>query len=308
MTTPRVPASETPSAGTREGIAIDIGGTKTRGLLLRDGMVAADHTVGSANTQNVSREEAELAFAELFAALSPSAVDRVVVGAGGADTEADKEALASLVAPHAPGARITVVHDSELLLAAAGARTGVAVIAGTGSAAWGRNDAGEESRSGGWGYLLGDEGSGYWLSREAVRLSLRRMNSGLDATGLALALCASVDAADVAGLIAAFHDPEKGRRYWAGRSRIVVEAAEQGDEGAQGILAQASGDLVVLAASVLERLGIHGPVVLGGGLGQHVSAIQNGFREGLARLGYHDVRILEQEPVFGAAALLDAPA
>ncbi|MFJ3956261.1 N-acetylglucosamine kinase [Arthrobacter sp. NPDC090010] len=304
MTTPSHPATPPRSAASVQQIAIDIGGTKTRGLLLDGDSVLADATVGSTNTQNVSREEAELAFGELFQALAPAAVDRVVVGAGGVDTEADKRALAALIAPHLPDARITVVHDSELLLAAAGAVTGVSVIAGTGSAAWGRDGDGRESRSGGWGYLLGDEGSGYWLSREAVRRSLRRMNLGESPDDLAQAVCTSVGADDVAGLIAAFHDPAKGRRYWAERSRLVVDAARGGNAEAQDILACAARDLVGLAAAVLKRLDLAGPVVLGGGLGQHVPELSGAFRAGLAELGHDDVRILDREPVFGAVELL----
>ena len=161
-------------------IGLDIGGTKTRGVRFEDGTPVADESVGSSNVQNVSPEEAARNLAELFARIGGGAVAQVYAGAGGIDTDDDAAALAALIAPHVPGARITVVHDSRLLLAAGGASTGVAVIAGTGSAAWGKNGRGEEARAGGWGYLLGDEGSGYWLGREAVRHSLRRMNQGLE--------------------------------------------------------------------------------------------------------------------------------
>ena len=93
--------------------------------------------------------------ADLFARIGGGQVAQVYAGAGGIDTDDDAAALAALIEPHVPGARITVVHDSRLLLAAGGASTGVAVIAGTGSAAWGRNAAGDEARAGGWGYLPG---------------------------------------------------------------------------------------------------------------------------------------------------------
>src|SRR6478609_52237 len=206
-----VPSSTTPSGTAAKGavIGLDIGGTKTRGVRFEDGRPVADESVGSANVQNVTPEEAARNLAELFGRIGGGAVAQVYAGAGGIDTDDDAAALAALIAPHVPGARVTVVHDSRLLLAAGGASTGVAVIAGTGSAAWGRNGRGE-ARAGGWGYLLGDEGSGYWLGREAVRHSLRRMNQGQDPDELTRALLDSCNTDDPNKLIALFHSPDTG--------------------------------------------------------------------------------------------------
>jgi N-acetylglucosamine kinase-like BadF-type ATPase len=285
-------------------IGLDIGGTKTRGVRFEDGSVVADDSVGSSNVQNVTREEAARHLAELFGRIGGGTVARVYAGAGGIDTDADAEALAALIAPHVPGARITVVHDSRLLLAAGGASTGVAVIGGTGSAAWGRNESGEEARAGGWGYLLGDEGSGYWLGREAVRHSLRRMNQGLEPDELTTALLASCGTDDPNKLIALFHSPETGRRYWAEKARLVVAAAAAGHPASQELVDQAGRDLAGLAEQTVRQLGLDGPVILGGGLGMHVPRLQASFRSALAAAGITDVRILEQDPVFGVLQLV----
>lgn len=285
-------------------IGLDIGGTKTRGVRFEDGTVVADESVGSSNVQNVSREEAALHLAELFARIGGGTVARVYAGAGGIDTDEDAAALAALIAPHVPGARITVVHDSRLLLAAGGASTGVAVIGGTGSAAWGRNSRGEEARAGGWGYLLGDEGSGYWLGREAVRHSLRRMNQGLEPDELTTALLASCGVDDPNKLIALFHSPDTGRRYWAERARLVVDAAAAGHTASQTLVDQAGRDLAALALQTVRKLGIDGPVILGSGLGMNVPRLQESFRAALAAEGITDVRVLEQDPVFGVLQLV----
>ena len=77
-----------------------------------------------------------------------------------------------------PGAAVQVVHDTELILATAELTTGIALIAGTGSVAWGRDASGAVARAGGWGYLLGDEGSGYGIAREVVRHALRLADEG----------------------------------------------------------------------------------------------------------------------------------
>ncbi|WP_255768191.1 N-acetylglucosamine kinase [Pseudarthrobacter sulfonivorans] len=285
-------------------IGLDIGGTKTRGVRFEDGVAVADQTAGSANVQNVSREQAALNLADLFARIGGGQVAQVYAGAGGIDTDDDAAALAALISPHAPGAKVTVVHDSRLLLAAGAASTGVAVIAGTGSAAWGRNSAGEEARAGGWGYLLGDEGSGYWLGREAVRHSLRRMNQGLPADQLTEALLAACGLDHPNRLIALFHSPETGRRFWAQQARLVVEAAAAGHGVSGELLDQAGKDLADLAAQALRKLGIEGPVILGSGLGMNVAPLQDAFRKYLAAAGITEVRVLDQDPVFGVLQLV----
>lgn len=310
-----LPATDSvPSTGAAHGqalsteagavIGLDIGGTKTRGVRFENGQAVADESVGSSNVQNVSREEAALHLAELFARIGGGEVAQVYAGAGGIDTDEDAAALAALIAPHVPGAKITVVHDSRLLLAAGGASTGVAVIAGTGSAAWGKNAQGDEARAGGWGYLLGDEGSGYWLGREAVRHSLRRMNQGLEPDELTTALLRSCGVDDPNKLIALFHSPETGRRYWAQQARLVVEAADAGHAPSQALVEQAGTDLAGLAAQALRKLGIQGPVILGSGLGMNVAKLQDAFRRSLAVEGVTDVRVLEQDPVFGVLQLV----
>ncbi|UXM90464.1 N-acetylglucosamine kinase [Paenarthrobacter sp. JL.01a] len=292
------------SAASGTVIGLDIGGTKTRGVRFHDGEPVLDETAGSSNVQNVTKEQAAANLAELFGKIGGGTIDQVYAGAGGIDTDEDAQALADLISPHVPGARITVVHDSRLLLAAGGASTGVAVIAGTGSAAWGKNDAGEEARAGGWGYLLGDEGSGYWLGREAVRHSLRRMNQGLEPDRLSRALLASCGVDEPGKLIALFHSPDTGRRYWAQQARLVVETADAGDQVSQALVVQAGRDLAELAGQAVRQLGLNGPVILGSGLGMNVPRLQDAFKAALAEDGIVDVRILQQDPVFGVPRLV----
>jgi len=289
-------------------IGLDIGGTKTHGVRFEDGHPVADDSAGSSNVQNVTRDQAARNLAELFGRIGGGRVDRVYAGSGGIDTDEDAAALAALIQPLVPEALITVVHDSRLLLAAGRAGTGVAVIAGTGSAAWGRNADGGEARAGGWGYLLGDEGSGYWLGREAVRHSLRRMNQGLPIDQLTAALLQSCGLDHPNKLIALFHSPDTGRRFWAQQARHVVEAAAAGHQDSAALLDQAGRDLAALAGQVLGQLKIDGPVILGGGLGMNVAPLQESFRRNLAAAGIMDVRVLGQEPVFGVLQLLAEPA
>lgn len=115
-------------------VGLDIGGTKTHGVRWLNGQVIAEAKSGSANTQNVSLDTARENLAKVFESLGSEAIDMVIAGAGGIDTQQDAERLRDLIASHAPTAQINVVHDSRLILAAGHAATGMAVILGTGSA------------------------------------------------------------------------------------------------------------------------------------------------------------------------------
>ena len=290
-------------------VGLDIGGTKTHGLLLRNGVPAAEAVAGSANMQNVSAEKAAANLAEIFTALDAGPVDRVIAGSGGIDTDDDAAVLRALITPHVPGAAVDVIHDTRLILAAGEAPDGIAVIAGTGSVAWGLNPAGQEARCGGWGYLLGDEGSGYWVAREAVRHTLRTFNLGGEPDELAASLMRACSVTEPVQLISLFHSRETGRRYWAAKAGVVFDAALQGSTAAVEIVAAASRHLAGLASDTARLLGIEGPVVVGGGMGMHQPLLQEQLRQDLERAGLRDIRFLRRDPVHGAGFLTagDAP-
>ena len=291
----------------RTAIGLDIGGTKTHGIRLQGVDVVAEAVSGSANVQNVSREQARYNLAEIFAALGSADVSRVVAGSGGVDTPEDAAALRSLILEHVPGADVSVVHDTRLILAAGEAPAGIGLIAGTGSVAWGMDEAGTQARSGGWGYLLGDEGSAYWIGREAVRHTLRLHDLGQEPDRLAaeLMLAVGVDAPET--LIARFHG-DTGRRYWASMARVVFEAAQEGHGPSRSIVATAARDLAGLVGDVAAQLGIRGPVVIGGGIGVHQPLLQDVLEAGLSARGLADIRFLTQDPVFGVRYLLESGA
>ena len=291
--------------GTHHGtvIGVDIGGTKTRGIRIIDGTVADDRSTGSANVQNVTLEEAARRLGELLSWLGAADADAVFVGAGGIDTDADAEQLRRLIAPHAPRAAVTVIHDTRLILAAGGTDTGIAVISGTGSAVWGSNAAGQTGRAGGWGYLLGDEGSGYWFGREAVRHSLDRANRGLDIDPLTREVLRYCGLAAPEQLISLFHG-SAGRHYWADVSRLVFDAATAGHGPSLAIIDAGARQVAGQAAAVAAQIGIRGPVVLGGGLVTNQPAFQQSITGYLEDLGLSDIRVLSREPVFGVLELV----
>lgn len=286
-----------------ELIGIDIGGSKTHGVLFKDGQPVREATAGSANVQNVSVAEAAAALKELFSQLKPTGVTPVIAGAGGIDTPSDEQALRNLLRFYAPEARIDVIHDSRLILAAAGVQEGVAVIAGTGSVAWGRSSDGMEARRGGWGYLLGDEGSGYWVGRAAVRHALRLLDEHRNPDRLTASLLRSTRLDNPAALIAMFHSPDHGRNFWAKQSRCVTELAATGEAASIELLSQSGRDLAWLAKETAGQLGIKGPIILGGGLGINCPTLQRAFSHTLTSEGLGPVEVLGCPPAYGALYL-----
>lgn len=278
----------------------DIGGSKTHAVRTEDGRVVAETIVGSANVSSMGVAEAgrqlEIAIARLG---GPHRVQSAMAGSAGVDTPASKQRLEELLGERIPGAVIGVVHDTQLILAAAGLDEGIALISGTGAVAWGRW-AGRTMRAGGWGHLLGDEGSGYWVVREVVRQALRDNDTGRPMAPLTkrLAQACQVDTAlDLHDLFYTRAD----RQYWSRRSEVVFSLA--GDDRADAIIEEAARALADVIVTVADGLGTTGPVVLGGGQVVHQPLLQRRIRDLIAPRGITDIRVLDVDPVYGALRL-----
>ncbi len=140
---------------------------------------------------------------------------------------ADKEAIVSEILA---SDQIIVTHDALIALAGATAGTpGIIVIAGTGSIAFGRNAAGLTARAGGWGYVFGDEGSGFDIVRQALRAALRLEEGWGRATSLRAVLLGASGARDANDLLHRFYTPEFPRPRIAAMAKLVDQAAGEGD-------------------------------------------------------------------------------
>ena len=200
---------------------------------------------------------------------------------------------------------MVIVNDAMLVLPAAGLDAGVGVICGTGSIAVGAWE-GREARAGGFGYLLGDEGSGYWITRAAVRALLDRRDRGIPLGELGDQLLAAAEASDIDALHRMFYDYPHPRR-WARHAPLVLDS---GDPAAPLITIEAAQALAALAASATRRLAAPTglPVVLGGGLMAHPALRAAATLAVGAALPGSDVRALTDPPVAGAVRLAQAAA
>ena len=146
--------------------------------------------------------------------------------------------------------------DNDALVARAGAlacRPGVVVIAGTGSVALGEDAGGRQAKAGGWGYIFGDEGSGFALGLGAVRAALRAR----DGTGPETVLTERIPGAIGRGLgeiAPAFYETRIHRSQIAALAPVVTAAAADGDAVSQELVREAADWLAVLAAAVIRRL------------------------------------------------------
>ncbi|HXM44843.1 MAG TPA: BadF/BadG/BcrA/BcrD ATPase family protein [Bryobacteraceae bacterium] len=154
-----------------------------------------------------------------------------------------------------PADLLLVTDDAVIALAGAtGGEPGIVTIAGTGSIAFGRNAAGGAARVGGWGYIFGDEGSGFDIARQALRAALRAEEGWGPPTALAHALLDATGAADANGALHLFYTPDWPRSRMATLAPLVDAAAMAGDAVARDILHNAAQQLAVLTSSVRGQL------------------------------------------------------
>jgi N-acetylglucosamine kinase len=151
--------------------------------------------------------------------------------------------------------RLVVTTDAVIALAGATASgQGIIVISGTGSIGFGRNGEGRTVRAGGWGYVYGDEGSGFDIARQALRAILRMDEGWGAATGLRELLLDATGARNANEVLHLFYTDEWPRSQVATLAPLVDSAAAEGDAVAVQIIGNAAQDLALLATSVRGQL------------------------------------------------------
>jgi glucosamine kinase len=293
-------------------IGIDIGGSKTHAVSYlssaTDGNTTVEAYAGSANIASVGEAEAATQIAAVLAGIAAQGhggtPDVVCAGAAGVDSPEGEQRLRSVLAPQIGDAHLEVVHDAHLILAAAGVSDGIAVISGTGSVAWGHLPDGRTARAGGWGYLIGDEGSGYGIARDAVRHVLTQADHGQPADLLATTMLEACGVATPHALLDHFY-AQTERRYWAQKSEVVFALSDAGDPAAQRIVHSAAASLAELVRQVHRALGQPAdlPVVLGGGVFANQPCFPDVLRSHLADGDPTELHTITQDPAHGALEL-----
>lgn len=295
-------------------LAVDGGGSKTASILATaDGTIIGRGTAGASNHQAIGIDNAERqltlvvdrAFADAGRTRGPVAA--ACLGLSGVDRPEDLALTQSWLDRTLPGTNAKIANDAHLVLAAGTPDGwGIALICGTGAICYGRDLDGKQARSDGWGHILGDDGSGYYLGRAALRAVMRAHDGRGSQTRLTDAVLAHWSLSEPERLLYRIYHEGATSTEIAALSRLVEEAAEASDAVALDIIRQAGHELAITVRSVALALGFEGavPIALAGGAITKGKLIRQAFLEAVAGLGLAlDPIECVDEPVVGALRL-----
>jgi N-acetylglucosamine kinase-like BadF-type ATPase len=239
-------------------IGIDGGGTKTD-LAIVDaaGEVIARQQGPTSNQAVVGFAQASAALIEVITEAASEASIPVPLTAGwiglaGSDRPEDRESFARALDYLVGDLRIT--NDAELVLSGTPDGAGIALIAGTGSIAFARNGDGLTGRSGGWGHIIGDEGSAYRVAVDGLRAVAAATDGRGPETELTETLMTAWRAETPQQFIPRVYDPAVKKADIAATAPLVIAAAERGDAVATAIIEGAGDDLAGLVSSLARRV------------------------------------------------------
>jgi N-acetylglucosamine kinase-like BadF-type ATPase len=243
-------------------LGIDGGGTKTVAVLLAEnGQEIARAVSGPSNVYAVGAAVAEASLREVIggvlaaAGLAAEEVTAVGLAAAGAARPDDRQRALELLARVTPFRRVVVTHDAEAaLVGGVGRRYGVVLVAGTGAMAYGVNARGESRRADGWGYRLGDEGSGHWIGLEGLRAVVRAHDGRGPATALTAGLLSHLGLSQPEALVGRVYAADFGVPQVAALAPLVSQAAHASDPVARAILVEAGQRLGDTVSAVVTGL------------------------------------------------------
>lgn len=255
-------------------LGVDGGGTKTEALLaeIAEGEatnLVAKSIAGSSNLVAVGRETA---FANLKMAVQDAAdqagvpltsISAAVLALAGSGNPTTREQIEGFVSEQLGIGRAEIIHDGRAVLEAGSAEGwGIALIAGTGAVAYGRNPAGQTHVVGGWGYWFGDEGSAYWLGQSALRAVSQADDGRAGPTGLTPAILSRLEVAQPRDLLTRLSTSGNVRQAIAELAEVVCDQAGEGDAVASSILNEAADHWCNHISTLAEQLKLTMPVPL----------------------------------------------
>ena len=264
-------------------LGIDGGGSNTTCVLGDEKRVLGSVTVGGSNIVRFGQSTAGTVLQQGVrevcrkAAIKPRQIVAICAGIAGAAREDIRKQVTGILAKLVP-AHIEVLGDMVIAHEAAlGSGAGIAVVAGTGSIAYGRHTNGRTARAGGWGYAISDEGSGHWIGVQAVAAVTQAFDSGRDTT-LSHRILGHWGVRSYDDLVCRANTSPLPD--FAGLFPVVLAAAEAGDPYGHDILARAGVELAGLAQTVYRRLwkaGDRVDVGLAGGIFENSGEVRHSF-------------------------------
>lgn len=244
-------------------LGIDGGGTKTTAVMADiKGRIIAQIMVGPTNPNVVSEYELLLTFKEIFTNLeqqqpgSTNNIRSIFAGISGAGNKINNKVLVEMIKRLYPGnIYIQVGIDTiNALYSGTYGGPGIVQISGTGSIAYGLNSALKTDRVSGWGYLLGDEGSGYDIGRQGVIAALKSDDGRAPKTIILSLLYSYFDVSHPQELIHKIYAASNPRERISPLSKIVFQAYKQKDTQAKRIIHHAAEELTLNISTLYEKL------------------------------------------------------
>ncbi len=277
------------------------------GLLVdEDGRLISQVLTGGANLRVHGESGVEAVLKQVFVDLAPpEPVSATCLGLAGVDRSADRAVIQGILRRLGIPGEARIENDALVaLVAGAPERQGIVVVSGTGSIAYGLDASGATARAGGWGHILGDEGSAYWLGHAALRQAIRALDGRGPETSFGDRVSRKLDLEVPEGLVSWFYDQERSRYRIAELASLVEEAALDGDQHAEELLEEAALHLVRAAQAVASQLSFDSlyRVVLAGGAFRACPSLAQRAEDHFD-LPFAVVDRLEVEPAWGAVTL-----
>ena len=297
-------------------LGVDGGGTKTEVAIVDEsGTVIGSGTGGPSNYDDVGIEEASANIqiaverARAAAGIPRRRFDAAFLGMAGVVSALDRatiKAMAKSLDLAAPE-HIGVDHDCRIALAGGlSGRPGIVQIAGTGSSTYGRTADGSSWRSGGWGELLADEGSGYWLGAGAMQAAVQSYDGRIGATSLLPRVLQHLELDHIDDIMHRVYVMRLTRSEIAAMGRLALDAARDGDAVAIDLIARGTELLAACVEAVAKRLKLEHDceLALVGGVFRAGDLVLKPMQQAVAaRLPGCRIILAEQPPVMGAALL-----
>ncbi|MXV94074.1 MAG: hypothetical protein F4Z94_11885 [Chloroflexi bacterium] len=244
-------------------LGIDGGGSKLRVAVVDAQLTPlARQSAGIANPSIIGHGKSQAHIRALLrstlqqAGIPPEQISAAGIGIAGASHLHSRGWLLETVATVLPNVRLVTSSDLEIaLVGALGRRHGILLLAGTGSAVYGCSPSGERLQVGGWGYLLGDEGGGYWLGMQLLRGIIAAHDQGRGLTELGAACLAELNLANTRDLVGwLYRSKEVTPARVAELARLVLHEAGDGDDEADKLVQAAAAHLAGQVDLLRSRL------------------------------------------------------
>ncbi|HFE63629.1 MAG TPA: hypothetical protein ENK14_04335 [Caldithrix sp.] len=293
-------------------LGVDGGGTKTTAVLSDlSGETVRTIKAGVGNIALLDRgSTAHLIRSILRSLLAGEKTDRILratFGFAGAGRHEEKEMVSALI--RAAGIQnFTVMTDAEILhYAIFGEQQGMLISAGTGSICVIRNEQSKFQQIGGWGYLLGDEGSGFYIGNRAIKQALLEIVAGEKPSRLTNELLLFYGLEKPENLITITYSSINPPKLVASCARLVCDLAEQGEPNAQKIVEDAATALLNLASLAVKQYQGEKPaiykVALAGSILKESSIVNHLFKKRAAEKGLHFEYTRQELPPSAAGVL-----